>query len=82
MRAKLFAITALISCLPGASALSANSLPEKYKFIQDQFPDVEITAIEPSPIPGVLEMFVGADIYYVSEDGKYFFAGAASFCRQ
>ncbi len=75
MRAKLYAAMALISCLLGTAAVSAGSLPAKYKFIQDQFPDVEITAIEPSPIRGVLQMSVGADLYYVSEDGKYFFSG-------
>jgi thiol:disulfide interchange protein DsbC len=75
MRAKLFAAMVLISCLSGTAAVAAGSLPEKYKIIQDQFPDVEITAIEPSPITGVLQISVGADLYYVSEDGKYFFSG-------
>jgi thiol:disulfide interchange protein DsbC len=66
---------AFISCLPGAAAVSAGSLPEKYKNIQDQIPEIEITDIAPSPIAGVLQMSVGADVYYVSEDGKYFFQG-------
>lgn len=75
MCAKSLATVALISCWLVSAAVSAASLPEKYRFIQDEFPDVEITAIEPSPIPGVLQMSVGADLYYVSEDGKYFIAG-------
>ena len=75
MCAKSLAALTLISCLLVSAAVSAASLPEKYQFIQEEFPDVEITAIEPSPIPGILQMSVGADLYYVSEDGKYFIAG-------
>jgi thiol:disulfide interchange protein DsbC len=74
MCAKSLATVTLISCLLVTAAASA-ALPEKYRFIQDEFPDVEITAIDPSPIPGILQMSVGADLYYVSEDGKYFIAG-------
>jgi len=75
MRATLLAATALVSVFTAGVALSAGSVPEKYKFIQEQFPDVEITSLEPSPIPGVLQMSVGADLYYVTEDGKYFLSG-------
>jgi thiol:disulfide interchange protein DsbC len=75
MCAKSLAALTLISCLLFNAAVSAAALPEKYRFIQDEFPDVEITAIEPSPIPGILQMSVGSDLYYVSEDGKYFIAG-------
>lgn len=75
MCAKSLATLTLIYCLLLSAAVSAAALPEKYRFIQDEFPDVEITAIEPSPIPGILQMSVGADLYYVSEDGKYFIAG-------
>lgn len=75
MCAKSLGAVTLISCLLVTAAVSAASLPEKYRFIQDEFPDVEITAIEPSPVAGILQLSVGADLYYVSEDGKYFFAG-------
>lgn len=75
MCAKSLATVTLISCLLVSTAVLAAPLPEKYQFIQDAFPDVEITAIEPSPIPGILQMSVGADLYYVSADGKYFIAG-------
>jgi thiol:disulfide interchange protein DsbC len=75
MRAKFIATILTAACLLNIASVSAGKLPEKYKSIQEAFPDVEITSIEPSPIAGVLQMAVGADLYYVSEDGKYFFSG-------
>ncbi len=57
------------------SAVADDALPKKYRFIQDAFPEVEVTSVKPSPIPGVLQMAVGAELYYVSEDGKYFISG-------
>lgn len=55
--------------------MAAAELPEKYQFIQDAFPDVTITSVEPSPVKGLLQMYVGAELYYVSEDGKFFILG-------
>jgi thiol:disulfide interchange protein DsbC len=57
------------------SSVCAAELPEKYQYIQDAFPEVTITAVEPSPVKGLLQMYVGAELYYVSEDGKYFITG-------
>ena len=53
----------------------ADALPEQYKFVQEAFAEVDVTSVEPSPIPGLLQMSVGADVYYVTEDGKYFILG-------
>jgi thiol:disulfide interchange protein DsbC len=58
-----------------AIQVSAEELDKKYAFVQALFPGVEVTDIRPSPIDGVLEVSVGADIYYLSEDGKYFLQG-------
>ncbi|MEJ2393247.1 MAG: DsbC family protein [Candidatus Thiodiazotropha sp.] len=35
----------------------------------------QASSINPSPIPGLYEVLVGAEIYYVSADGKYLFTG-------
>lgn len=53
----------------------ADGVPEQYQFVQEAFPEVDITSVQPSPIPGLLQMAVGADLYYVSEDGNYFIMG-------
>jgi thiol:disulfide interchange protein DsbC len=35
----------------------------------------QVSSVNPSPIPGVYEVLVGAQLYYVSADGKYLFTG-------
>jgi len=68
-------IVAAAALLVSVSSLAADELPEKYRFVQDLFPTIEITDIRPSPVTGMLEMAVGADIFYISEDGKYLLQG-------
>jgi thiol:disulfide interchange protein DsbC len=38
-------------------------------------PSVKLDSIKPSQIKGVLEVMIGANIFYVSEDGKYLLQG-------
>lgn len=45
------------------------------KTINDVFPDVEISSIKPAPIPGLYEVLLGTDVYYLSEDGRYILQG-------
>ncbi|MDE0286177.1 MAG: DsbC family protein [Gammaproteobacteria bacterium] len=45
------------------------------KAITDVFPDVEITRIKPSPIPGLYEVMLGTEMIYLSEDGRYILQG-------
>ncbi|MEJ2455200.1 MAG: DsbC family protein [Candidatus Thiodiazotropha sp.] len=35
----------------------------------------QVTSVNPSPIPGVYEVLVGPQLYYVSADGKYLLTG-------
>ncbi len=35
----------------------------------------QVTSVNPSPIPGVYEVLVGSQLYYVSADGKYLLTG-------
>ena len=60
----------------GAASVSTN-LPAEYGFVQDALPGVEVSSVAPSPIPGLLEVYVGADVFYVTDDGKYFVQGEA-----
>ncbi len=53
----------------------AAELPEKYAFVQEVLPGVEVTSVTPAAISGLLEVAVGADIYYISQDGRYFMQG-------
>jgi len=67
MVAGLIAMVAMQAC--------AKELPEEYAFVEDILPGAEVTSVVPAPIEGLLEIAVGADIFYVSRDGKYFFQG-------
>ena len=73
LRAGLLALSGLALLAP--SLVAGAELPEKYQYIQDAFPDVEITSVQPSPIPGFLEMSLGAELFYVTDDAKYFIRG-------
>jgi thiol:disulfide interchange protein DsbC len=74
MRPTLVSMTAALVALFSVQLLAAE-LPEKYAFVQEVFPGAEVTSVTPTPVAGLLEISVGADIYYVSEDGKYFIQG-------
>jgi len=67
----------LTAVLLGAliSAACADGVPEEYAFLQEQFPGLPITAVEPSPVEGMLQVSMGADVFYISKDGKYGFQG-------
>ncbi|MGQ9660429.1 MAG: disulfide isomerase DsbC N-terminal domain-containing protein [Thermochromatium sp.] len=38
-------------------------------------PDLKITSIQPAPIPGLYEVMSGADLLYITADGRYFIRG-------
>jgi len=73
-RLRAAAACATAACLFGAVNAAAQ-VPAKYRFVQELFPTVEVTAVSPSPLPGFLQMEVGAEIFYVSNDGKYLLQG-------
>src|SRR5262245_52875985 len=43
--------------------------------IAKRFPEAKLEDIKPSPVPGVYQVPVGADMAYVSADGRYLFNG-------
>jgi thiol:disulfide interchange protein DsbC len=69
-----FAITILTAALLPVLA-SGEGVPEKYQYVQDEFPSTKLTSVQPSPVEGFLEVAVGAEFYYVSEDVKHIFRG-------
>lgn len=69
---RLLAIVALsLSLVTGAAAQSAETVAA----IVAKFPDVKSEQIKPSPVPGLLEVRVGARIAYVSGDGRFLVQG-------
>lgn len=45
------------------------------KTLQKLLPDTKISKVNPSPLPGLYEVLIGAKIFYMTEDGRYFLHG-------
>ncbi len=61
-----------------ASAAEASSDPaiEKIRAVlAKRLGDINLDNIEASPVPGLYEVLIGARLYYVSADGRYFIQG-------
>jgi thiol:disulfide interchange protein DsbC len=43
--------------------------------IAEKFPEIKLEDVQPSPVPGIYQIPMGADMAYVSADGRYLFAG-------
>lgn len=56
-------------------AAGAADLGELNKALQALIPDEKPDSVNPSPIPGLYEVVYGAQIYYLTEDGRYMLQG-------
>ena len=79
-RSEIMVRTGLILLLVAAlSAGAATADPDREDFLRksvtDVFPDVEITRIKPAPLPGLYEVMLGTEMFYLSEDGRYILQG-------
>jgi thiol:disulfide interchange protein DsbC len=72
---KLFsrALVGLLAGLLCGSLLAAE--PDPRATIVKKFPEVSINDVQPSPVAGIYQIPMGADMAYVSADGQYLFAG-------
>ena len=66
-----YSLNFILTLLIFSSAFSDDFTSQK-ETLQKTFPDRTISRVSQSPIPGLLEVTVGADIYYASLDGRYF----------
>ena len=73
MRALFF----LLLLLPLASCAKDEAVPaiKPADQIRAQNSDLNIKTIEETPVPGIYEIVVGSNIYYVDKSGKYLFSG-------
>jgi thiol:disulfide interchange protein DsbC len=60
---------------PAAPAKASGAPSDPRARIVEKFPGVKIEDIQPSPIPGMFAISIGADTAYVSTDGKYLISG-------
>lgn len=66
-------IVAVAAAMAGSIAVA--EVPAEYKHIAEAFPEVEVTAVRPAGVLGLLEMEIGTDLFYVSDDARYLFQG-------
>jgi thiol:disulfide interchange protein DsbC len=79
----LSALAGVLAAIVGGSVLAAEpaAKPADAKsadaraVIAKKFPEVKAEEITPSPIPGMYQVPLGADMAYVSSDGRYIIAG-------
>jgi thiol:disulfide interchange protein DsbC len=60
---------------PAAPSKSAATPADPRARIAEKFPGVKLDDIQPSPVPGIFAVSIGADTAYVSADGKYLISG-------
>lgn len=69
-------LAALAIPVYAAGAEGSSAVPAEIRAnISKSFPDVRVDDIRPSPMKGVYEVVMGADIAYVSGDGRFLIAG-------
>jgi thiol:disulfide interchange protein DsbC len=59
----------------GGHALAATEIEAIQQQLAKSYPDIRAENISPSPIPGIYELRIGAQIAYVSADGRYLLRG-------
>lgn len=70
---QLTALVALAAC--SLAAAEDDRFARAKAAIQSLAPGVEITQVSEAPIPGFVEVLIGPDVLYVSEDGRYLVQG-------
>src|SRR5688500_2638484 len=68
------ATTAFAAATPAGSKQKVASADARVA-IAEKFPGVKPEEVRPSPMQGIYEVVMGADIAYVSADGRYIIAG-------
>jgi thiol:disulfide interchange protein DsbC len=63
-------VTALLTAAPALADRAADE-----KAIRKALGDLEVSSIRPSPVAGLYEVIVGAQVVYLTPDGKYLFQG-------
>lgn len=74
-------LVGVFAVILGGAALAAEPVDKQVKqpdpraVIAKKFPEIKIDDVQPSLIPGVYQIPMGADMAYVSADGRYIIAG-------
>ena len=69
----LFVVFALLQGVVNAE--ESKEIQQLRAALAKTMPDLPITSISESPIPGLLELVTGAQVYYITPNGKYVIEG-------
>ena len=70
----LAALAALVAAV-NVSA-DADDYAEAKDAVRQLAPEIEFDSVGPAPVPGFVEIVIGAEVLYVSEDGRYLVQGS------
>jgi thiol:disulfide interchange protein DsbC len=65
----------VLAAEPAAKPSDAKASSDPRAVIAKKFPEVKLEDVQPSPMPGIYQVPLGADTAYVSADGRYIIAG-------
>lgn len=72
---KINVFALLLVLQSGATNVIAADYGPIKKRMAELFPDDNVTSIEPTPVAGIVEVMIGASVFYLSADGRYVIRG-------
>lgn len=72
----VLALSFSVASLPVFAAESQSEADRVRQNLKVLLPDVEVTSLSPSPLPGLYEVVVDMDVVYVTADGRYLIQGS------
>lgn len=75
MKFNLQLITAMVFCFLAGAASAAGETELVRQRLEKDFPELRTEQISPAPVPGLYEIRIGAQVAYVSADGRYLVRG-------
>ncbi|MEX2525123.1 MAG: DsbC family protein [Gammaproteobacteria bacterium] len=75
MRHYLFIIPALFFAAVYVQAADQNAPAAVSAAMEELFPDMDVSSIRESKIPGLYEVMSGTEVFYISADGQYLLQG-------
>lgn len=58
-----------------SNAMAEADVKQAHAAVQKMIPDIPVEAIQPSPLPGLYQVMVPPQMFYISADGRYAFDG-------
>ena len=71
----LWLFGAVLGLIAGQAASAEDTQSNIRDRLKKLLPDLEVTSIHETPVPGVYEVLLGTDLVYVSGDGRYMMQG-------